>query len=513
MKQDLTPLALPPGVYRNGTEYQAVGRWYDCNLMRWFEGTMRPIGGWVPLQQSILEEVEESVFEEALAPVVVSGVPRAMRAWRAGPMRDAWLGVGTHTSLMAFTQGTLHDITPAGLTPGIADSLIVAGAYGAGVYGGQAYGVGNETQGAEVEASSWQLDTFGDFLVGVLLGDGILYYWDPSTPETVALPMDNAPTDCVGIVVTPERHVVALGAGGDGRRLVFASRETLDEWDPLAEGSTAGGFTLEGKGLLMAGRRGRSETLIWTEDALWALRFSGGILVYGLERVGEECGPVSRHSMHVEGGQAIWMGQRAFFRYDGFVSAVPCEVSDDVFRDFNYAQRAKVVTVARSEFGEVTWYYPSALSQENDRYVTWNSRENHWAVGVLSRTAGVDRQPFQYPVQADATGTLYEHEREFDYEGDTPFAESGPIQVGAGGRLMHMSQLVPDEANLGQTRVRLFSRQYPTGAERAYGPFSSAEPTPIRVLGRQVRLRIEGVEAEDWRVGIFRYEGSPGPRR
>ena len=40
------PLKLPPGVFRNGTEYQAAGRWYDANLVRWYEGTLRPINGW-----------------------------------------------------------------------------------------------------------------------------------------------------------------------------------------------------------------------------------------------------------------------------------------------------------------------------------------------------------------------------------------------------------------------------------------------------------------------------------
>ena len=42
----LIPLKIPPGVYRNGTEYQSAGRWFDANLVRWFENTLRPIGGW-----------------------------------------------------------------------------------------------------------------------------------------------------------------------------------------------------------------------------------------------------------------------------------------------------------------------------------------------------------------------------------------------------------------------------------------------------------------------------------
>jgi hypothetical protein len=48
----LITLKLPAGCYRNGTEYQAQARWWDATLVRWFEGTMRPVGGWTPLQKS-----------------------------------------------------------------------------------------------------------------------------------------------------------------------------------------------------------------------------------------------------------------------------------------------------------------------------------------------------------------------------------------------------------------------------------------------------------------------------
>lgn len=39
-------LDLPSGLYKNGTGRQARGRWYDANLIRFYEGTIRPVGGW-----------------------------------------------------------------------------------------------------------------------------------------------------------------------------------------------------------------------------------------------------------------------------------------------------------------------------------------------------------------------------------------------------------------------------------------------------------------------------------
>jgi len=45
----LLPIKIPPGFFRNSTQYQAKNRWYKGNLVRFSEGRMRPIGGWTRL--------------------------------------------------------------------------------------------------------------------------------------------------------------------------------------------------------------------------------------------------------------------------------------------------------------------------------------------------------------------------------------------------------------------------------------------------------------------------------
>lgn len=46
MPDNLVPLEIPPGIFRNATQYQTAMRWYDCNLVRWVDGVVRPVGGW-----------------------------------------------------------------------------------------------------------------------------------------------------------------------------------------------------------------------------------------------------------------------------------------------------------------------------------------------------------------------------------------------------------------------------------------------------------------------------------
>ena len=48
----LLPIKIPPGFFRNGTQYQAKNRWFKGNLVRFSEGRLRPIGGWQRLAET-----------------------------------------------------------------------------------------------------------------------------------------------------------------------------------------------------------------------------------------------------------------------------------------------------------------------------------------------------------------------------------------------------------------------------------------------------------------------------
>ena len=48
----LIPLQLPPGVHRNGTDFESSNRWRDASLVRWHDGSMRPVGGWTVRKSS-----------------------------------------------------------------------------------------------------------------------------------------------------------------------------------------------------------------------------------------------------------------------------------------------------------------------------------------------------------------------------------------------------------------------------------------------------------------------------
>jgi hypothetical protein len=489
----LIPLQLPPGVYRNGTDFQSSNRWRDANLVRWTEGTLRPVGGW------------------AARVTLGSTPPRAMASWQdlAG---DRWIAAGFHDALkVSSASNTVTDITPSDLVDGTVDAVLNVG-YGGGFYGLETYGTEREGSGTYAEATTWSLDTWGEYLVACSTADGRLLEWQLNTANDAAA-IANAPINNTGLLVTEERFLFALGAGGNPSKVQWSDREDNTLWTPAAT-NEAGDIELQTAGQILQAVRTRGQALIITDTDAHSATYIGGQFVYGFQRVGSACGAISRKGAVVVDEGAFWMGQRGFYTYTGgAVGDLPCDVSDYVFGDLNRSQQSKVWAVSNQQFHELWWFYPSGGSTEIDRYVVFNYKEGHWATGGLSRTAGFDRGVFKNPTWADADGIAYRHDFGLSHDGALVFAESGPISLGAGDQVMKATSLIPDEGTQGDVTATFKTRFHPNDVERSYGPYTMSNPTSVRFTGRQVRMRVEAAQLADWRVGVMRLDAVPGGRR
>jgi len=490
----LIPLDIPPGIHRNGTDFQSSNRWRDASLIRWQDGSLRPVGGWTTRKASAF-----------------AAPPRAMISWTDNG-NDEKLASGTYNKLYHVNAGsTVFDITPTSFTAGDINAAVNTG-YGGSFYGSTAYNSPPAYSGVYAEATTWALDTWGQYLVACSSADGKIYEWQLNT-STVAQVVANAPTSNVSIVVTEERFVFALGAGGNPRKVQWCDKEANTVWTASAT-NEAGDMELQTTGQIMCGIRMRGSTLILTDTDAHVAQYSGAPFVYGFERVGTACGIASRKALVAVDDGAFWMGKNGFFSYDGSsAKPLPCEALDYVFDDINRAQISKVYAVHNSQHGEIWWFYPSADGLENNRYISLDYKEGHWNVGVLDRTAAVDQGTFDRPIWADASGNLYNQETGYDHGSVQPFAESGSISLGNGDNIMRVTNLISDERTLGEVEVTFKSRFYPNDTETTHGAFSLSNPTDVRFSGRQIRLKIQGVGNTNWRSGVMRMEATPGGKR
>ena len=229
----LLPLDIPPGVYRNGTEFDQSGRWRDANLVRWRDGSLRPVGGWRTRVATAYDQP-----------------PRGMLAWE-DLSGDRRIAAGTFNKLFSTSASNVTtDITPAGFTTGLVRSAAFTG-YGGGFFGSGAFGTERSDTGNFSEATTWALDNFGENLVACSSKDGKLYEWalDTGTP---AAAISNAPTGNLSLLVTAERFLFALGAGGNPRKVQWCDREANTVWTAAAT-NEAGDIELQTPGQIMCG--------------------------------------------------------------------------------------------------------------------------------------------------------------------------------------------------------------------------------------------------------------------
>jgi hypothetical protein len=442
----------------------------------------------------------------------MSGLCRGFITWRDNSA-NRFIAAGTHTKLYAMNEaGTLKEITPTGLTAGIADALSTTG-YGYSTYGSLAYGTARPDNGVITPATTWSMDTWGEYLVACSNADGKIYEWQLGfTTPTLAAAITNAPTGNKAVLVTSERIMFALGAGGNPRKVQWCDQENNTLWTPAGD-NLAGDYELATPGSLLAGKRVKGVNLLFTDVDVHTAQYVGAPFVYGFEKAGSGCGLISAQSVAAIDTAAIWMSRAGFWIYDGYVKPLPSDVSDYVFSNINFNQASKVYAVHNSKFGEIWWYYPSSGSNENDSYVTFNYRENHWNIGTLARTAGADSGVFVNPLMVSTDGFIYEHEVGFAYDSASVYAESGPVQLGNGDNIMSVRQVIPDEQTLGEAVVSFKTRNYPTGTQSTFGPYTAANPTSVRFSGRQVNMKVTGNTLADWRIGVMRLEAVASGKR
>jgi len=233
----------------------------------------------------------------------------------------------------------------------------------------------------------------------------------------------------------------------------------------------------------------------------------------------------------------MWMGKNKFYVYSGQTNELKCTVLNHVFTDININQSDKVMGALNSEFNEVTWFYPSSNSNENDSYVTYNYADSVWTYGTLSRTAWLDRGINEYPIAASPSdNSLYQQEYGTD-DGSTtpsqplnPYIESSQFSLGSGDDFAFTRRIIPDLTFINSTNspeavMTIKTQNYPgsnyngsnasTVSQTATIPIEQfTDQAFIRLRGRQVTFRIESNKVGTrWSLGVPRLELQPDGRR
>jgi hypothetical protein len=510
-------------VVRNATPEATPGRWFDTDHIRFRGGQLQPIGGNMALQDT------------AGADLSVPDWPRDVLTWHDNA-HIRWAAFGTDTKLYAYRFDThdLYDVTPAGV--GALDPPGALVGYGIGDYGEDTYGTSRDASDIGVNdiaatmGDIWSLDTFGEDLLVVPTQDGHLFRWSPTTPTTLPALVTAAPDQNRGVIVTDQRHVVLLGAGGDPRNVAWSDQENPDVWIPDVT-NLAGSKLLQTQSYVMTAKKVSDGILIFTANDVHKMTYVGAPYAYGIVQIGSGCGPMSLRAVVAIGSVVVWPGvQTGFWGYAGNVQPIQCDVGDWFYSLVNRDMVGRVFGSPNQAFSEAWWDWPDEGATECNRYLIFNYADpgKPWAIGTRNRTAADPSGTMDYPVLggylADQTGSLFLHEFGWTNNGQMRavshgiYAESGNIVAGEGDKRFHVKQVVFDSAPpQGVLGYSFYVREEP-GDEA--GEFEAGLYTDthgglmdVRFSGRSVRMRMVALQDGPFSVGRPRLEVRQGGRR
>jgi hypothetical protein len=389
----------------------------------------------------------------------------------------------------------------------------------------------------------------GSKVVATAAGSGTLYILPNGIPLTSLAYASDVPTATNFMLVSDiSRFVIAFGCTPIGSNDIspmfvrWSDQESATNWTPAVT-NQAGGQLLSSGSYLVTAIQTRQEIVVFSDSAIYSMQYLGAPYVWGFQLMGDNISIISANAVSFASGVVYWMGNDKFYKYDGRLQTLRCDLRQSIFSDINMLQADQIVSGTNEGFNEVWWFYCSANSTVIDKYAVYNYAEDIWYYGTMGRTAWLDAGINQNPIAATYANNIVEHEVGVD---DNTLDEAVPIEsfisssefdIGDGHNFGFVWRLIPDITFRGSTgdnpNVTMTLMPLENSGSGYYDPpseggvdFAAVTRTAvvpiekftgqvyIRVRGRQMAFRVDSTDlGVQWQLGAPRIDIKPDGRR
>ena len=257
------------------------------------------------------------------------------------------------------------------------------------------------------------------------------------------------------LVSDASRFVLVFGTNDYGSNILnpmlirWSDQEDPYTWTPAAT-NQAGSLQLSHGSQIITAVQSRQEIVVFTDSSLYSLQYVGPPFVWTAQLIADNVSIVGPNAVVIASGAVYWMGVDKFYKYDGRVQTLNCDLRRYIFQNFNTLQSQQVYAGTNEGFNEVWWFYCSANSNVVDRYVIYNYVENVWSYGNMGRTAWLDSGLLPLPIAATYDSELVQHEDGVDayvlgQQTALPaYISSSEFDIGDGHNFGYVWRILPD---------------------------------------------------------------------
>lgn len=320
----------------------------------------------------------------------------------------------------------------------------------------------------------------------------------------------DAPQYSRAMFVDPHRFVVLLGTvqqNGEFNSMCvkWCDQENNTTWTANSD-NQAGEYVLAHGSEIRGGCASRDQNLVWTDDALYTMRYDGSTDIFTFSLVGTGCGLIAPRAFVEFNGVVFWWGTDGnFYIYQGSAPQVlTCTIRRDVTDNLTKMQQTKISAGVNPAYGEVWFHYPDGRDgsgNECSRAAVYNWDGDNWYPHLSPRSTWVGQGVFPNPIAFGTDGAIYYHESGNTANGDPLdwFLETGALDMGEGDTWFNLMRIVPDfESQQGSIDIDVYTRQWPAAPWNTPKRFTSSTSTQkidCRLAGRQMKLKFSSTAA------------------
>ena len=258
------------------------------------------------------------------------------------------------------------------------------------------------------------------------------------------------------------RFLIVFGTNDYGSTVLdpmlirWSDQESLITWYPAIT-NQAGSVRLSHGSKIVTTLQSRQEIVVWTDSSLYSLQYLGPPYVWGTQLLADNVSIAGPNAAAMASGVTYWMGVDKFYKYDGRVQTLRCDLRQFIYSDINQLQFDQVFASTNEGFNEVWFFYCSENSNTVDKYVIYNYAEDIWMYGSMARTAWLDTGLRQYPIAATYSYNIVQHEYGVDNnetgttQAITATITSAQFDIGDGDKLAFVWRMLPDLTFRGST--------------------------------------------------------------
>jgi len=128
----------------------------------------------------------------------------------------------------------------------------------------------------------------------------------------------------------------------------WSDQESLTTWYPQVT-NQAGSVRLSHGSEIITTLQSRQEIVVWTDSSLYSLQYLGPPYVWGTQLLGDNVSIIGPNAAVMASGVSYWMGVDKFYKYDGRVQTLRCDLRQYIYSDINLAQAEQVFGSNRPE--------------------------------------------------------------------------------------------------------------------------------------------------------------------